>query len=66
MYFMIYLDLFYKLSRIQHQYHITMLSRFAVKGIAGNIIHAVATTNAIAGGLIVMEAIKVRREPCGC
>ncbi len=44
----------------QHQYHIgPPLSRFALKGIAGNIIHAVSTTNAIAAGLIVLEALKV-------
>ena len=29
------------------------------KGIAGNIVHAIASTNAIAAGLIVLEAIKV-------
>ncbi|BBH09363.1 SUMO-activating enzyme 2 [Prunus dulcis] len=32
---------------------------FEAKGIAGNIVHAVATTNAIIAGLIVIEAIKV-------
>jgi len=36
-----------------------LLSRFALKGIAGNIVHAIATTNAIAAGLMVGEAIKV-------
>lgn len=34
-------------------------SLFEAKGIAGNIVHAVATTNAIIAGLIVVEAIKV-------
>lgn len=34
-------------------------SRFSVKGIAGNIVHAIATTNAIAAGLMVADAIKV-------
>ncbi|CAH9125867.1 unnamed protein product [Cuscuta epithymum] len=34
-------------------------SLFETKGIAGNIVHAVATTNAIISGLIVIEAIKV-------
>lgn len=29
------------------------------KGIAGNIVHAIATTNAVAAGLIVVEALKV-------
>jgi ubiquitin-like 1-activating enzyme E1 B len=43
-------------------YHIDRLSRFEIKGIAGNIVHAIATTNAICAGLIVLEAIKV----CGC
>mmetsp|Transcript_26329 Transcript_26329/g.36708 ORF Transcript_26329/g.36708 Transcript_26329/m.36708 type:complete len:580 (-) Transcript_26329:83-1822(-) len=42
-----------------HIYGIPCQSRFSVKGIAGNIIHAIATTNAIAAGLIVMEGIKV-------
>ncbi len=30
-----------------------------MQGMAGNIIHAIATTNAIVGGLIVVEALKV-------
>nr|WCZ58674.1 SUMO-activating enzyme subunit 2 [Seculamonas ecuadoriensis] len=34
-------------------------SRFDIKAIAGNIIPAVATTNAIVAGLVVLEAIKV-------
>ncbi|GAB4837876.1 SUMO-activating enzyme subunit 2 [Ancistrocladus abbreviatus] len=38
---------------------ILMHSLFDAKGIAGNIVHAVATTNAIIAGLIVIEAIKV-------
>ncbi|KAI3446148.1 hypothetical protein Pfo_002813 [Paulownia fortunei] len=38
---------------------IPLHSLFEAKGIAGNIIHAVATTNAIIAGLIVIEAIKV-------
>lgn len=29
------------------------------QGMAGNIIHAIATTNAIVGGIIVSEALKV-------
>ncbi|XP_077247989.1 SUMO-activating enzyme subunit 2-like isoform X2 [Tasmannia lanceolata] len=37
-------------------------SLFEAKGIAGNIVHAVATTNAIIAGLIVIEAIKVLRS----
>ncbi|XVF67762.1 hypothetical protein PTKIN_Ptkin10aG0148200 [Pterospermum kingtungense] len=35
---------------------------FEAKGIAGNIVHAVATTNAIIAGLIVIEAIKVLKK----
>ncbi|KAM7251791.1 hypothetical protein ACFE04_023674 [Oxalis oulophora] len=38
---------------------IPLRSLFEAKGIAGNIVHAVATTNAIIAGLIVIEAIKV-------
>ncbi|GAA0160122.1 ubiquitin-protein ligase [Lithospermum erythrorhizon] len=38
---------------------IPLHSLFEAKGIAGHIVHAVATTNAIIAGLIVIEAIKV-------
>lgn len=38
---------------------IPLHSLFEAKGIAGNIVHAVATTNAVIAGLIVIEAIKV-------
>ncbi|XP_077245386.1 SUMO-activating enzyme subunit 2-like [Tasmannia lanceolata] len=41
---------------------IPLHSLFEAKGIAGNIVHAVATTNAIIAGLIVIEAIKVLRS----
>jgi ubiquitin-like 1-activating enzyme E1 B len=40
-------------------YGIPLQSLFDAKGMAGNIIHAVATTNAIVSGLIVLEAIKI-------
>ena len=40
-------------------YGIAPQSLFDAKGMAGNIIHAVATTNAIVSGLIVIEAIKI-------
>ncbi|KAL3140467.1 hypothetical protein ABBQ38_004726 [Trebouxia sp. C0009 RCD-2024] len=40
-------------------YDIPTQSLFAAKGMAGNIIHAIATTNAIIAGFIVVEAIKV-------
>jgi ubiquitin-like 1-activating enzyme E1 B len=35
---------------------------FEAKGVASNIVHAVATTNAIITGLIVIEAIKVLKD----
>ena len=34
-------------------------SKFDIKGIAGNIVHAVATTNAVVSGLLTLEAIKI-------
>lgn len=40
-------------------YHIPSMSLFKVKGMAGNIIHAIATTNAIISGFIVIEALKL-------
>ena len=43
-------------------YGILTQSLFDAKGMAGNIVHAVATTNAIVGGLIVVEALKVLRD----
>lgn len=42
-------------------YGIAGQSLFLAKGMAGNIIHAIATTNAIISGLIVMEAVKLLR-----
>eukprot|EP00742_Colponemidia_sp_Colp-10_P005018 GILJ01005361.1.p1 GENE.GILJ01005361.1~~GILJ01005361.1.p1 ORF type:complete len:587 (-),score=113.48 GILJ01005361.1:78-1838(-) len=44
-----------------YNYHIPMKSRFEVKEIAGNIVPAIATTNAIVSGIQVLEAIKVLR-----
>ncbi|GLJ43964.1 hypothetical protein SUGI_0916570 [Cryptomeria japonica] len=41
---------------------IPMQSLFEAKGIAGNIVHAIATTNAIIAGLIVLETIKLLRN----
>lgn len=38
---------------------IEMQSSFKIKGIAGNIIHAVATTNAIAAGFVVLQAFHI-------
>jgi len=40
-------------------FHIPVQSRFDIKSISGNIIPAIATTNAIIGGLMVMEALKI-------
>eukprot|EP00879_Flechtneria_rotunda_P009733 GHRR01010182.1.p1 GENE.GHRR01010182.1~~GHRR01010182.1.p1 ORF type:complete len:405 (+),score=133.43 GHRR01010182.1:2062-3276(+) len=40
-------------------YDIPQQSLFDAKGMAGNIIHAIATTNAIVGGIIAIEAMKV-------
>ncbi|KAG5120385.1 hypothetical protein JHK82_034805 [Glycine max] len=41
---------------------IPLQNLFEAKGIAGNIVHAVATTNAVIAGLIVIEAIKVLKN----
>lgn len=41
---------------------IQMQSLFEAKGIAGNIVHAIATTNAIIAGLIVLETTKLLRN----
>ncbi|KAF8066301.1 SAE2 [Scenedesmus sp. PABB004] len=40
-------------------YGIPQQSAFEAKGMAGNIIHAIATTNAVVSGLIVVEALKL-------
>lgn len=37
-------------------YSIPTISRFEAMGIAGNIIHAIATTNAVCAGLIALDA----------
>jgi len=42
-------------------YHIQMQSEFDNKGIAGNIIHAIATTNAIVAGVMVVQCIHLLR-----
>ncbi|KAF2072654.1 hypothetical protein CYY_006033 [Polysphondylium violaceum] len=42
-----------------HIFGITTKSKFDVKSMAGNIIPAIATTNAVIGGLIVMNAINI-------
>lgn len=40
-------------------YGVPLQSPWAAKGIAGNIVHAIATTNAIVAGLLTLEAVKV-------
>lgn len=45
-------------------YGVELQSPFAVKGIAGNIVHAVATTNAMVGGLIALEAVRLATNGC--
>lgn len=40
-------------------YGLELLSPFTVQGIAGNIVHAIASTNAMVAGVIVLEAIKL-------
>ncbi|XP_078256821.1 SUMO-activating enzyme subunit 2 isoform X1 [Rhinoraja longicauda] len=42
-----------------HIFSITMKSKFDVKSMAGNIIPAIATTNAVIAGLIVLEGLKI-------
>uniref|UniRef100_T1J2C4 SUMO-activating enzyme subunit n=1 Tax=Strigamia maritima TaxID=126957 RepID=T1J2C4_STRMM len=42
-----------------HVFGIAQNSRFNIKSMAGNIIPAIATTNAIIAGLIVIEAMKI-------
>lgn len=53
------LDFVVSASNIRaHIFDITKKSRFDVKSMAGNIIPAIATTNAAIAGLIVLEALK--------
>ncbi|XP_076469784.1 SUMO-activating enzyme subunit 2-like [Babylonia areolata] len=42
-----------------HIFGIPMKTRFDIKSMAGNIIPAIATTNAIIAGLLIVEAVKV-------
>jgi ubiquitin-like 1-activating enzyme E1 B len=44
-----------------HVFNIPLQSPFSVKQIAGNIVHAIATTNAMAAGLELMELLKIVR-----
>ncbi|KAE8842518.1 hypothetical protein HRS9139_01815 [Pyrenophora teres f. teres] len=45
-----------------HIFGIEMRSKFDIKQMAGNIIPAIATTNAMTAGLCVLQAFKVMRE----
>lgn len=48
-------------------YGIPTQTWFDAKGMAGNIVHAVATTNAVISGLITLEAMKLlARAPAAC
>ncbi|XP_074439018.1 SUMO-activating enzyme subunit 2 isoform X1 [Larus michahellis] len=42
-----------------HVFSMNMKSRFDIKSMAGNIIPAIATTNAVIAGLIVLEGLKI-------
>uniref|UniRef100_A0A915KWN3 SUMO-activating enzyme subunit 2 n=1 Tax=Romanomermis culicivorax TaxID=13658 RepID=A0A915KWN3_ROMCU len=43
-------------------FHIPLKSRFEIKSMAGNIIPAIATTNAVVAGLIVMELFNLHNK----
>jgi ubiquitin-like 1-activating enzyme E1 B len=45
-----------------HCYEIPLQSRFKSKEMAGNIIPAIATTNAIIAGMIVMQVFKLLND----
>lgn len=45
-----------------HVYHIPEKTRFETKQIAGNIIPAIATTNAVISGMVVVQALHVLAE----
>ncbi|KAA8495033.1 SUMO-activating enzyme subunit 2 [Porphyridium purpureum] len=44
-------------------YGVELVSPFKAKGIAGNIVHAVATTNAIVAGLVVLQVLRILSDP---
>ncbi|XP_036103636.1 LOW QUALITY PROTEIN: SUMO-activating enzyme subunit 2-like [Molossus molossus] len=49
-------------SLCMHIFSMNMKSRFDIKSMAGNIIPAIATTNAVIAGLIVLEGLKILSE----
>ena len=54
------LDLVASASNIRaHIFGISLTSRFTIKSMAGNIIPAIATTNAIAAGMIVLQSFNI-------
>ena len=56
----VHLDFVVSASNLRSsQYGIPIQSKFSIKSDAGNIIPAIATTNAIIAGLIVIEALKI-------
>ena len=48
-----------------HVFGIPLQSTFSVKQIAGNIVHAIATTNAMVAGLELIELLKIVSSMCG-
>ncbi|UYV84844.1 UBA2 [Cordylochernes scorpioides] len=53
-------------ANIRDCFHIAQNSRFTIKSMAGNIIPAIASTNAIVAGLIVLNALKIVRGESNC
>lgn len=52
-----------------HVFHMSLSTRFKIKSMAGNVIPAIATTNAIIASMIVLQAMKVldgKREVRNC